>query len=234
MPTIIRIGVVSDTHCPEFAGHLPPALFEAFRGVDLILHAGDVTGAETLEQLAAIAPVLAVQGNHDQQLALPSKRIVDCGAIRIGMVHGHRGRIREFPGVAWNEAFAGRAFTWNGARGHVLRQFEGEDVDAVVFGHFHRPCIEWRSGASGRPLLLFSPGATYFCVAEEARRRLAQGGPLHHRLYYLSRSRWRQQPATAGLLTITDGKLHPELITLPSSTVGLQYPGHHPAIQTTD
>ena len=38
-----RIGLVSDTHMPERCPALPPALFEALRGVDLLLHAGDVS-----------------------------------------------------------------------------------------------------------------------------------------------------------------------------------------------
>ena len=39
---MIRVGVVADTHSPEFLPELPDALFERLQGVDLILHAGDV------------------------------------------------------------------------------------------------------------------------------------------------------------------------------------------------
>ena len=56
-----RIGVVADTHCPEFLHQLPDRLFEVLRGVDLIIHAGDVNGAETISALEAIAP--AAQAN---------------------------------------------------------------------------------------------------------------------------------------------------------------------------
>src|SRR6202011_605951 len=70
-----RIGVVSDTHCPEFLDRLPDRLFDVLRGVDLILHAGDVNGKETIGALAGIAPVEAVRGDHDDEaIGLPLSR----------------------------------------------------------------------------------------------------------------------------------------------------------------
>jgi predicted phosphodiesterase len=54
------IGLLSDTH-----GYLPPGLEEVFRGVDLLLHAGDVGRPEVLWELETIAPVRAVWGNVD-------------------------------------------------------------------------------------------------------------------------------------------------------------------------
>lgn len=56
-----HVGVVSDTH-----GLLRPELVEAFEGVDLIVHAGDVGNEAVLEGLEAIAPVVAVRGNMDR------------------------------------------------------------------------------------------------------------------------------------------------------------------------
>jgi putative phosphoesterase len=204
-----RIGVVSDTHVPEFAERLHEGLSRRFAGVDLILHAGDITAPETLAELEQIAPVVAVKGNHDASLDLPLRRVVQAGGKRIGLIHGHRGRVREFPGVAWNEAWAGHRFWWNGVPGYVLREFENDEVDAVVFGHIHRPLIEHHG-----PVMLFNPGATYHCQAGAAVRRLKRGGPLHHRLYYTSRARWPEGVATAGLLTISDGRIEPEVFEL--------------------
>ena len=56
-----RVGVISDTH-----GLLRPEATRALRGVDLIVHAGDVGSAEVLERLRAIARVVAVRGNNDR------------------------------------------------------------------------------------------------------------------------------------------------------------------------
>ncbi len=51
----MRIGVISDTH-----GLLRPEAEKTLRGVDLILHAGDVGDPQILERLKTIAPVFAV------------------------------------------------------------------------------------------------------------------------------------------------------------------------------
>ncbi|MBC8074637.1 MAG: hypothetical protein H7Y32_01055, partial [Chloroflexales bacterium] len=48
------IGLVSDTHMPQRCAALPPALFAALRGVDLLLHAGDVGELWVLDQLSAL------------------------------------------------------------------------------------------------------------------------------------------------------------------------------------
>src|SRR2546430_1749141 len=93
-----RIGVVADTHCPEFSNRLPPRLFEVLAGVELILHAGDINGAETLGALSQIAPVQAVRGDHDADLAgLPLVRELTVDGRLVVVVHGHRSRWLEEP-----------------------------------------------------------------------------------------------------------------------------------------
>ena len=55
---MITVGVISDTH-----GLLRPEVAEVFRGVQHILHAGDIGNAEVLDHLRRIAkqPALALQ-----------------------------------------------------------------------------------------------------------------------------------------------------------------------------
>ncbi len=55
-----RIGIISDTH-----GFLSDEIHKVFRGVDLILHAGDIGSNDILIELETIAPVKAVYGNMD-------------------------------------------------------------------------------------------------------------------------------------------------------------------------
>ena len=55
-----KIGVVSDTH-----GKMNPKISSIFKGVDHIIHAGDICGGDVLESLKKIAPVTAVKGNMD-------------------------------------------------------------------------------------------------------------------------------------------------------------------------
>jgi putative phosphoesterase len=59
----MEIGVISDTH-----GLVRPEVYEAFEGVDLILHAGDIGGLDVILELEPIAPVKAVTGNVDTDL----------------------------------------------------------------------------------------------------------------------------------------------------------------------
>ena len=56
----MRLGIISDTH-----GLLRPEVFEVFKGVDRILHAGDIGAADLLAELESVAPVTAVWGNTD-------------------------------------------------------------------------------------------------------------------------------------------------------------------------
>jgi len=65
----VRIGLISDTH-----GLVRPEALQALAGVERIIHAGDVGGADVIAALSRIAPVEAVRGNNDkdawgQQLA---------------------------------------------------------------------------------------------------------------------------------------------------------------------
>ena len=56
----MRLGVIADTH-----GMLRPEVFDVFKEVDHIIHAGDVGPLDIITELEAIAPVTAVFGNTD-------------------------------------------------------------------------------------------------------------------------------------------------------------------------
>ena len=58
---IQRIGVLSDTH-----GLLRPEVINALKGVDQIIHAGDLDTPEILRALEKIGPITAVKGNMDR------------------------------------------------------------------------------------------------------------------------------------------------------------------------
>jgi putative phosphoesterase len=80
------IGLISDTH-----GMLRPAVHKAFEGVDLILHAGDVGGADILDELRLIAPVQAVYGNTDPpgDPNLEESLVVRHNGVDVHVSHGH-------------------------------------------------------------------------------------------------------------------------------------------------
>lgn len=131
----MRVGVISDTHIPSRARAIPPAVFEAFRGVCLILHAGDISVRAALDELAALAPVHAVAGNVDEAsltAELPEHVRLDLESLSLGMVHD------SGPST--------------GRRERMRRLFPGCRV--VVYGHSHLPVVEDRDG-----LLLVNPGS---------------------------------------------------------------------------
>jgi putative phosphoesterase len=78
------IGVISDTH-----GQLRAEAAEVLKGVDLIIHAGDIGKPEVLAALDKIAPVHAVRGNMDGHWAfgLPETEVVEVGDLLLYVLH---------------------------------------------------------------------------------------------------------------------------------------------------
>ncbi len=116
----MRVGVLSDTHVPAIARALPAAVFDVFKDVDLILHAGDIVALSVLDELRTIAPVEAVAGNMDDSethLKLPSKKIIPLGTFRAGLIHGKYGLDVQ--------------------REMIRKEFN--DVELIVYGHSHTP-----------------------------------------------------------------------------------------------
>ncbi len=119
------VGVISDTH-----GRLPHSVAEAFNGVDLIIHAGDIGEPDILKALEKIAPTIAVRGNMDfgqwaHQLA--SEEFVEFNQTQVVVLHD------------------------------VLRLKPRPDMvapAAVISGHTHRPLQEENQG-----VLFVNPGS---------------------------------------------------------------------------
>lgn len=113
----MRLGIISDTH-----GLLRPEVFEVFREVDLILHAGDIGPAHLLDDLAAVAPVQAVWGNtdgFDLRRKLPEVISTRIEGTEFVVVHGHQLGVPEPETLhaAWPEA------------------------EVIIYGHTHLPLL---------------------------------------------------------------------------------------------
>jgi len=128
----MRIGIISDTHIPDACEHLPPAVFEVFRGVDLVMHAGDVYVNRVLDELAKIAPVIAALGNGDEGLDGHQHKLeidervreahqLEIQGVRIGLVHA----------VPTPDETSERVFL-----NAMIRHFGGP-MDVIVQGHSH-------------------------------------------------------------------------------------------------
>jgi putative phosphoesterase len=145
-----HIGVISDTHSPQFK-QLPEALSIHFAEVELLIHAGDLSRLSVIDELETLAPVVAVQGNIEYEEVvekLPIKREIMVGDCRIGIVH--------ILGNSHN-------------RVKVARQ-EFPRARVVVFGHSHVP---WNQEHDG--LLLFNPGS----ATDRRRQPRCSVGLLH-------------------------------------------------------
>ena len=129
----MKLGVISDSHAGVIED-IPAAVRNALAGVDLIVHAGDMTRRAVLDGLRAIGPVEAVCGNMDEaglRSVLPERTVFAAGGRRIGLVHGSGAP--------------------QGLAERVRALFDG--VDIVIFGHSHEPCNRYVDG-----VLLFNPG----------------------------------------------------------------------------
>lgn len=180
---ITRIGIVTDTHIPDRVRSLPSKIFERLQGVEVILHAGDVINLKTIQQIETVAPVLAVQGNRDvftsYGRSLPIDRIVEVGSVRIGVTHGHGG----WRGYLYEKLhYYTKGYSAQRTMERAYQRFE--NVNAIVFGHTHRPCNKLYEG-----VLMFNPGSV---------------GPDHYTEY----------GAAIGVLTIYNGVIHGEIIPL--------------------
>jgi putative phosphoesterase len=81
----MKIGVISDTH-----GLLRPEVAPALKGVERILHLGDVGKPSLLKELERIAPVTAIRGNVDRESSfskLPETDVVLIEGRYIYMLH---------------------------------------------------------------------------------------------------------------------------------------------------
>ena len=204
-----RIGVVSDTHCPEFLERLPDRIFSVLDGVELIVHAGDITSSSTLEQLAQIAPVHAVRGDHDQELAsLPRWRDLTVEGRKIVVIHGDRSRLIEEPNTFLWTISLGYFHPHVGLPSSLRRRFP--DADVIVFGHTHRSY----TGRDGRSLL-FNPGGVHVWNRQTVERRLGQHpGWFEWCWLQVARHIRRTEPPSVGILEIDEDGIVPRIIAL--------------------
>ena len=119
------IGLISDTH-----GLVRPQALETLRGVDLIIHAGDIGKAEVLDALKPIAPLHAIKGNNDcgaWAKKLPDTKSFSVGGVKLFLIH-------DVHDLDFDPSKRG--------------------IAAVISGHSHKPSIVERDG-----VLFVNPGS---------------------------------------------------------------------------
>ena len=133
--TKMKIAVLSDTHLSSIKG-LPEKIIDSISRVDLIIHAGDFTTIEVLNELKQLGKIRAVHGNMDStelKATLPTKEIIGIGNKRIGIIHGG--------GAPW------------GIEKRLRNAFAQDRVDVIIYGHSHESQNKVTDG-----ILFFNPG----------------------------------------------------------------------------
>jgi putative phosphoesterase len=124
----MKIGVISDTH-----NFLDPSVARLFKGVDHILHGGDIGLPGILQELEEIAPVTAVLGNTDDPgFGYRLTEVAELSGLKFLLHHIVNPRA---PGEA------------------MLERLARHRPDVVIFGHTHVPFSETING-----VLYFNPG----------------------------------------------------------------------------
>ncbi len=154
----MRIGLVSDTHIPVAAPKLWPEIHAALKGVDLIMHGGDLMVPDVIDWLEEIAPVMAVQGNGDytgwersvppQDPRLSEAKVLAVDGLRIGLVHD-----LQLPEVPPLRTLDGQ-----------MKHYFGGPVNIIVRGSTHAAEIGTVKG-----VLIVNPGSTAFPNHQSAR-----------------------------------------------------------------
>jgi putative phosphoesterase len=137
----MKIGVISDTHLKKVTQQLMDIYDRYLSGVDMIVHAGDLVSMDIVDFLSQ-KPLHVVQGNMDEwdvKEQFDTKKIIEVNGFRLGLIHG-----------------------W-GSPGGIEKRIRSEfdDVNAIIYGHSHRP-----ANHSDKGVLLFNPGtASGFAIS---------------------------------------------------------------------
>lgn len=133
-PTIV--AVIADTHASHLA-ELPPELRSVLSRADLIIHLGDYTSKELLDDLRKLGNFYGIAGNHDDKLLnqeLKDMAVLEVGGKRLGLIHG----------LIWPLGSHKRMKAW----------FKKHKIDAILYGHTHLAGSRFVDG-----MFVFNPGS---------------------------------------------------------------------------
>jgi putative phosphoesterase len=138
------IGVVSDSHIRVpgtrvglstlTAERLPLEVLATFKGVDLILHAGDIYTVPVLDRLETVAPVLASEGDDDPFEIVNDPRVKHEQFLKLD----------------------GKTI-WLSHYGPLDEPVIKEMPDIIIYGHTHQSALKRLNGS-----LFLNPGSCNF------------------------------------------------------------------------
>lgn len=138
----MKVLIVSDTHRNE--DNLIKAL-EKEANLDLLIHCGDVEGAEYEIEHYAGCKTLFVAGNNDYFSRLSRELETQIEELRVWVTHGHNYYVNANPE-------------------YIKKEAKARKMDVVMYGHTHRPVIE-----QTKDLIVINPGSLTY-PRQEGRR----------------------------------------------------------------
>ena len=159
----MKIMIVSDTHKQH--KNLQMAL-DRIGKIDLMIHLGDAEGYEDYIQEMAGCPLEIISGNNDFFSNLEKEKEIRIGKYKVLITHGHYYYVS-----AGIEALRKEAY--------------GRGMDIVMFGHTHRPLIEY-----DKDITVINPGSISY--PRQAGRKpsfvmmeIDRNGEAHFNIHYL-------------------------------------------------
>ena len=137
-----RIMIVSDSHRRH--GNLAEAIYNEGQ-LDLLIHLGDIEGEEDIIQELAGCETIMVPGNNDFFSSLPREKELQIGKYKVLITHGHY-------------------YYVNTGIEDIEREAEGRGFDIVMFGHTHRPIIDYH-----KDVIALNPGSLSYPRQEGKR-----------------------------------------------------------------
>ena len=141
-------------------------MFEREESIDLVIHLGDAEGCEDYIEEIAGCPLEIVSGNSDFFSALCQEKELKLGRYKVLITHGHY-------------------YYVNAGMEDIKKEAEGRGCDIVMFGHTHRPLIDY-----GKHVIALNPGSLSHPRQEGKKpscilMELDKKGKAHFEIYYL-------------------------------------------------
>lgn len=159
----MRVLIVSDTHKKH--KNLEEILARTAH-IDLMIHLGDAEGYE--EEIAQMAgcPLEIVSGNNDFFSNLEREKEIQIGKYKVFITHGHYYYVTA--GVE-----------------DLRKEAIGRGMDVVMFGHTHRPLLDYSKG-----IITLNPGSVSYPRQEGRKPSYAlmdidEKGEAHFSIEYL-------------------------------------------------
>lgn len=159
----MKILIISDTHRKH---ENLEKILERVQPIDLLIHLGDAEGCEDYIAEMAACPMEIVAGNNDFFSSLPREKELQIGKYKILITHGHY-------------------YCVNAGIYDIENDASARDFDIVMFGHTHRPVIDY-----GKNIIAMNPGSVSYPRQEGKRpsyimMEIDRKGEAHFEIEYL-------------------------------------------------